>query len=349
MNTTLLSRYQAARLSVAVVITALFAALAPAAAHANTVPTAEYIMETEGHATSETASGQRFSDVPRTHPFHRQIEWMAEMGITTGYGDGTFRPGEPVSRQAMAAFIYRATATPGRFNAPATATFGDVPRGSQFHRYVEWMNRHQITTGHADRTFRPTAPVERQAMAAFLFRAAGCPTFNGTMYATFTDVGWGGAFHHEIEWLRARGITTGHPDGTYRPTQPVTREAMAAFIYRAYTLGFLDGNYNTCTQPAHRTVVPPRIGTPEHNEWQLTCPLNTSQMGSHQSARSLWRELNCECGQIAVGSLGGMYQGQPVNNFCAVRTGPLPGLPHGILAPAPGWLERALHCGDGRC
>jgi hypothetical protein len=53
----------------------------------------------------DTAS---FSDVPTSHPFFKEIEAMAASGITTGYADGTFKPGATVTRQAMAAFLSRA-------------------------------------------------------------------------------------------------------------------------------------------------------------------------------------------------------------------------------------------------
>lgn len=52
-------------------------------------------------------ASHQFSDVPPGHPFHDDIDWLADYGITTGFGDGTFRPSEPVTRQAMAAFMHR--------------------------------------------------------------------------------------------------------------------------------------------------------------------------------------------------------------------------------------------------
>lgn len=52
-------------------------------------------------------AGGLFTDVPPAHPFADEIEAMASAGITTGFPDGAFRPGEGVSRQAMAAFLGR--------------------------------------------------------------------------------------------------------------------------------------------------------------------------------------------------------------------------------------------------
>jgi hypothetical protein len=59
-------------------------------------------------ATGALAGEGRFSDVGADHPFADDIAFMAESGIAGGFPDGTYRPGEPVSRQAMAAFLHRA-------------------------------------------------------------------------------------------------------------------------------------------------------------------------------------------------------------------------------------------------
>ena len=48
----------------------------------------------------------------------------------------------------------------------------------------------------------------------------------------FTDVAPNFEFYKEITWMRARGITTGRADGTFGPKTSVTRDAMAAFLYR---------------------------------------------------------------------------------------------------------------------
>lgn len=52
-------------------------------------------------------AAERFSDVPDDHPFDEDITWLADAGISEGFPDDTFRPGAPVSRQAMAAFMRR--------------------------------------------------------------------------------------------------------------------------------------------------------------------------------------------------------------------------------------------------
>jgi subtilisin-like proprotein convertase family protein len=170
-----------------------------------------------------------FSDVPASHPFCTEIKWMSRAGISDGFGDGTYRPTSPVTRQAMAAFMARAG--DASLTACASPPFSDVPTTNPFCREIQWMNAAGISTGFSDGTFRPSLVVTRQAMAAFLSRLVGA-TLSPCTSAPFTDVPQSHPFCKEIAWLRASGVSTGFSDGTYRPTAVVSRQAMSAFIQR---------------------------------------------------------------------------------------------------------------------
>lgn len=61
-------------------------------------------------------------------------------------------------------------------------------------------------------------------------------------FESFNDVLFGHPFYHEIEALARSGITAGWPDGTFRPNEPVTRQAMAAFLARALGLHHPDSD-----------------------------------------------------------------------------------------------------------
>ena len=52
-------------------------------------------------------ANHQFPDVPNGHPFHEEISFMAEAGITAGFMDGGYHPSDSVTRQAMAAFLKR--------------------------------------------------------------------------------------------------------------------------------------------------------------------------------------------------------------------------------------------------
>lgn len=172
-----------------------------------------------------------YTDVPARSQFSLEISWLASNGITTGYPDGSFHPIEPVTRAAMAAFLYRYAGKPS-FEAPARQFFWDVPLSHPFYKEIMWLYFEGISTGYGDFTFRPDAPVARDAMAAFLYRFAGRPTWQHQSWAEFTDVQPSSSFANEIDWLASRGIATGYDDGTFRPLASVNRDAMAAFLFR---------------------------------------------------------------------------------------------------------------------
>lgn len=181
-------------------------------------------------AAAATGGTKRFADVPKGHKFYTPIMWMYGTGLTTGTKTASgiaYLPSDGLSREAMAAFLYRQAGSPS-FKAPARG-FSDVPKSHKFYKAIMWMKAAKLSTGYADGTYRPKDGLSREAMAAFLYRQAGRPSASGVLFA---DVSSDHKFVREIKWMRSAGITTGYADGTYRPKDGVSREAMAAFLYR---------------------------------------------------------------------------------------------------------------------
>jgi hypothetical protein len=174
-----------------------------------------------------------FPDVGTQHPFLVDICWLAQTGITNGREDGRFDGGAAVTRQSMAAFLYRFALSPP-FEVPAQRTFPDIGANHPFLREIEWLAATEITGGYSDGTYRGGSPVSRQAMAAFLARVANgddaVPAPPAT--PTFTDVPTGHPFYAEIEFVAAAGVAGGYEDDTYRGGSPVSRQAMSAFLHR---------------------------------------------------------------------------------------------------------------------
>lgn len=162
--------------------------------------------------------------------FCAMITWLVARNIADGYSDGTFRPGDEISRQAMAAYLYR-LANNGRA-APkcTTSPYKDVSTSNPFCGEIKWMKDKRYTGGYDDGTFRPGDDISRQAMAAQLYRyknsdraAPNCTT------RPLPDVDTRNPFCGEIKWMKDKGITSG---STFNPENAVSRQAMAAFLYR---------------------------------------------------------------------------------------------------------------------
>ncbi|HZK04970.1 MAG TPA: choice-of-anchor L domain-containing protein [Actinomycetaceae bacterium] len=184
----------------------------------------------EPSARAENGSAG-FSDVPEDIMFYDEIMWLASTGITTGWPDETYRPLDPVNRDAMGAFLYRMSGSV-RVSPPLVSEFTDMTPGTQFYKEIAWLAQSGITTGWPDGTFRPVVPIARDAMAAFIYRLARQPEFVPPSKSPFVDVDTDDQFYKEITWLESTGIATGWDDGTFRPLQPIARDAMAAFLYR---------------------------------------------------------------------------------------------------------------------
>jgi hypothetical protein len=136
--------------------------------HVNREEMSAFLYRLSGSPASTAST--TFSDVPPTHPFAREIAWMTNAAVAQGYADGTFRPGGRVTRDAMAAFLYRLDgAPPGPFPDPG---FTDVAPGHPFFREISWMAQQGITEGFDDGSYGAGLPVTRESMAAFLQRYA---------------------------------------------------------------------------------------------------------------------------------------------------------------------------------
>ena len=187
-----------------------------------------------------------FADVGLTNPFYTFVQWMASSGISTGTaqpsGKPLYKPADAVSRQAMALFMYRLSRR--TFVPPVTPTFADVATTSQFYTAVEWMFQRSISTGTAQPSgkplFKPSDPVSRQAMALFVARYAGANLTTPPTTQRFADVPLNAGTAAAIDWMFTTGVSTGttQPSGLplYRPTNPVSRQAMAAFLFRVDNL-----------------------------------------------------------------------------------------------------------------
>lgn len=105
----------------------------------------------------------------------------------------------------------------------------------------------EIIQGYNDGTFRPTAPVTRQAFAAFAARYLNANT--GNTYETsqyvmcsddapskFKDVPNNAPFCAVIRDMVDAGVTTGYEDGTFKASEPITRRAIAAMLFRLHNL-----------------------------------------------------------------------------------------------------------------
>lgn len=166
-------------------------------------------------------------DLPEGHPFYEEITYLMELGVITGYPDGTVQPDREVTRAEAAVMIGRLKGLDGTKRA---TPFRDVPAGHFASGFIAEAVEAGYLRGNGDGTYRPNAPIIRGDMALIVERVFDLAfTFN----VSFTDVPQNAYYNEAISKILAANITIGYPDNTFRPRQAVTRGQFSAFLARA--------------------------------------------------------------------------------------------------------------------
>lgn len=128
-----------------------------------------------------------FSDIAG-HPHRREIRRLATTGAVEGFGDGTFRPNQPVTRGQMARFIVDTLSAVHGIDLPDDGhNFNDV--GGTFDVQIGKLVGADITTGVTATRYEPSGTVTRGQIAAFMARALQVVVLDGDASPPFTPGG----------------------------------------------------------------------------------------------------------------------------------------------------------------
>ena len=115
-------------------------------------------------------------------------------------------------------------------NVYEPAIFTDTKASAWYAEHVDKVYDLGLMNGTGEHTFAPNANVNRAMAATVLYRIAGEPEIEGE--SPFNDVPAGKYFTNAVIWAEQNGIVNGYPDGTFRPDVSITREQLAAILYR---------------------------------------------------------------------------------------------------------------------
>ena len=161
----------------------------------------------------------------------KQIE-ATETGEKTFYArwQKTVLPPPPITPGTPSAPV-----TPAKPAAPVGLPFADVSGSDWFYNDVRYVYEKGIMDGMGIDRFSPNAPLTRAMIVTILYRMAGSPSVSGS--SDFTDVAAGKWFAKAVAWAAANGIVNGYGSGLFGPNDPVTREQLAAILYRYAVYG----------------------------------------------------------------------------------------------------------------
>lgn len=173
-----------------------------------------------------------FRDVSQTAWYASAVESVSAAGLMNGAGDGTFSPGDGVTRGQIAAILYRLAGEPAVYGS----SFSDVPSSSYYAKAVAWAARRGVAEGFSDGTFRPDLPVSRQQLSAILWRYAKLVRSDSGKRASLEDYRDAEAVSdyavEPLRWALAEGILQGTAGGDLLPQGQATRAQTAVLLER---------------------------------------------------------------------------------------------------------------------
>lgn len=179
------------------------------------------------------SGGSRFNDISDDNVHADAIECIADYGIASGRGDGSFQPAGLVRRDQMATFVVGALRALGaELPADPPNAFGDDD-SSVHEAAINQLAALGVVGGKGDGRYRPDEPVSRAQLATFLVRAYEQATRFALLAPedVFSDDD-GTAHEQSINRAATAGLAAGASDRAYRPGSEVPRDQMATFVAR---------------------------------------------------------------------------------------------------------------------
>ena len=144
----------------------------------------------------------------------------------TDAGDGRYTFTMPASRVTVTAVFQEA----GHGATCPSAIFTDVDTAAWYHEAIDYVVANGLMGGVAADRFSPNSTTTRAQIVTILWRLEGEPAVDYLL--PFEDVAEGSWYTEAVRWAASNGIVTGTTPTTFRPDQSITREQMAAILYR---------------------------------------------------------------------------------------------------------------------
>ena len=143
----------------------------------------------------------------------------------TDLGEGRYKFTMPAAKVTVsAAFALEETA-----QLPSLP-FVDMAADAWYREAVQYVYDKGMMTGTGENVFSPDMTTSRGMIVTILYRLEGSPAGSGA--TGFSDVADGQWYTDAVRWASERGIVNGYGNGTFGPNDPITREQMAAILFR---------------------------------------------------------------------------------------------------------------------
>lgn len=179
-----------------------------------------------------------YSDVKPTDWFYQDVKRASELGLFTGYSDGSFLPQATMTRAMFAQVLYRIAGEP---KCEAALPFTDVEEKVWYTKAVRWAYDAGIVNGVSDMSFAPNRKITREQMATMLYKyAAACGIADDDPPAlpeSFSDRAEVSRYAAgPMGWAVSVGLINGVGGSRLAPKSDATRAQAAAILVRMTAL-----------------------------------------------------------------------------------------------------------------
>jgi hypothetical protein len=170
-----------------------------------------------------------FKDVAEKNWYFRAVRYVNANGLFDGISSDTFAPDEAMTRGMFVTVLWRLENKPVVNYA---MNFTDVKEDQWYAEAVRWAASEKIAKGYGDGTFRPSAPVQRQELAALLYRYAQYKGYDVSVGEDTNILSYDDAFTISeyampaIQWACGAGLMDGY-GGNIHPRDSATRAQVA--------------------------------------------------------------------------------------------------------------------------
>lgn len=189
---------------------------------------------------SDFGRGQVTVSVPFTLPTGRDAQnytvyCVGKNGsleaLPTSYGNGSLR--FSVGSGSDYVVVYDDPACP-RNNLCPISRFNDASPTRWYHDGVHYALENELMEGYSTHVFAPQDTITRAEIVTILWRLAGQPTVSQAL--SFRDVPADSWYANAARWAVSAGVADGYSRNTFAPGDPITREQLAAMLYRYASL-----------------------------------------------------------------------------------------------------------------
>lgn len=197
---------------------------------ATTVATGALVAAVPTFTQAAETKGASFSDVKDTHQFYEAIKSLTSRGVINGYEDGTYKPGQQISRAHAAKIMALALGLDTK--NVVDPGFKDVKKDHPYYGHIAALVNAGVIKGYEDNTFKPKGNLTRAHVSQMLVLGYKLEE-NKLSNLPFKDINEKQWFANHIQTLFSNKITSGTTATTFSPNAFVTRGQVASFIFKS--------------------------------------------------------------------------------------------------------------------